>query len=88
MHPLGDTLMTESSTGSELGYHLERARCERDLAYRSGDTLAADAHMRLSVLHMNQALLLQTGRRFQTDDRSMMMDDQTGPLKLQVIQAR
>jgi hypothetical protein len=35
------------------------------VAYRSGDGLAADIHMRLSALHLSQALLLQAARRGQ-----------------------
>jgi hypothetical protein len=44
---------------TDLDYHLHRARTERDVAYRSADGLAADIHMRLSALHLSQALLLQ-----------------------------
>jgi hypothetical protein len=33
------------------------------VAYRSADGLAADIHMRLSALHLSQALLLQAVRR-------------------------
>jgi len=45
---------------TDLKYHLQRARSERDMAYRSGNGPAADAHMRLSALHLQRALLLQT----------------------------
>src|SRR3954464_10485246 len=44
---------------TDLEYHLRRARSERDVAYRLGDGVAADAHMRLSALHLARALLLQ-----------------------------
>lgn len=39
-------------------YHAARARVERDLAYRSGDNRASDAHLRLSALHLSRALIL------------------------------
>jgi hypothetical protein len=42
-----------------IEYHLERARCERHIAYRSADPRVSDAHMDLSALHLNRALLLQ-----------------------------
>ena len=48
---------------TDTEYHLRRARIERDLAYRSDNELAADAHMRLSALHLHRALLLQTVTR-------------------------
>ena len=51
--------MPKSSSFPDVEYHLRRARCEREVAYRLGDGLAADAHMRLSALHLQQALLLQ-----------------------------
>ncbi len=47
----------------ELEYHLRRARTERDIAYRSGDPCVSDAHMQLSALHLQRALLLQEVRR-------------------------
>jgi len=40
-------------------YHLRRAQSERDVAYRSDSAVAADAHMRLSELHLQRALLLR-----------------------------
>jgi hypothetical protein len=48
---------------TDVHYHLQRARTERDIAYRSADGVAADVHMRLSALHLGQALLLQAVRR-------------------------
>ena len=45
---------------TDVEYHLRRARAERDVAYRSGDGVAADAHMRLSAMHLQRAVLLQT----------------------------
>ena len=48
---------------SDVEYHLQRARSERDIAYRSADACASDAHMRLSALHLQQALLLDEVRR-------------------------
>jgi hypothetical protein len=40
-------------------YHAERARIERDIAYRAADARASDAHMRLSALHLSRALVLE-----------------------------
>jgi hypothetical protein len=51
--------MPERSRSTEVEYHRRRARSERDVAYRSANELAADAHMRLSALHLQRALLLQ-----------------------------
>ena len=48
---------------TDVHYHLQRARTERDVAYRSADGVAADVHMRLSALHLAQALLLQAVQR-------------------------
>lgn len=53
--------MRKRSRIADLEFHLRRARSERELAYRSGDGIAADAHMKLSALHLQQALLLQPG---------------------------
>ena len=55
--------MRERSAHSDVEYHLCRARSERNIAYRSGDELAADVHMQLSALHLQRALLFQTVRR-------------------------
>lgn len=51
--------MPERSRSTEVEYHLRRARSERDVAYRSDSAVAADAHMRLSELHLQRALLLR-----------------------------
>ena len=48
---------------NDINYHLQRARSERDIAYRSGDACASDAHLRLSALHLSRALLLQEVQR-------------------------
>ena len=48
---------------NELQYHLGRARTERDIAYRAGDARVSDAHMRLSALHLQRAMLLQEVQR-------------------------
>ena len=48
---------------SDIDFHLRRARVERDTAYRSGAPAISDAHMRLSELHLQRALLLQAVRR-------------------------
>ena len=51
------------TTNTEIDYHLRRARTERDLGYRTANALAADAHMRLSALHLQRALMLRTVQR-------------------------
>ena len=38
----------------DLSYHQQRARDELDWAYRARNAAAADAHMRLAGLHMQQ----------------------------------
>jgi hypothetical protein len=48
---------------TDIKYHLQRARTERDSAYRSQEPRASDAHLRLSELHLQRALLLQDVRR-------------------------
>ena len=48
---------------SDIDFHLHRARVERDTAYRSGAPAISGAHMRLSELHLQRALLLQAVRR-------------------------
>ena len=48
---------------TDIDYHLQRSRSERDIAYRSGDARVSDAHLRLSALHLARALLLQEVRR-------------------------
>jgi hypothetical protein len=40
-------------------YHAQRARDERDIAYRSADSRVSAAHMRLSALHLSRALILE-----------------------------
>jgi hypothetical protein len=40
-------------------YHSQRARVERDLAYRSPDARVSESHMRLSALHLSRALILE-----------------------------
>ena len=45
--PIGDT--------DEADYHVTRARAELDQAYRAEPRVAAEAHMRLSLLHMERA---------------------------------
>ncbi len=35
-------------------YHVRRARAELDAAYRASSGTAAEAHLRLSVLHMRK----------------------------------
>ena len=55
--------MRERSAQNDVEYHLCRARSERNIAYRSGDEVAAEAHLRLSALHLQRALLLKSVRR-------------------------
>jgi hypothetical protein len=38
----------------EHEHHRDRVRAELDLAYRAGSRAAADAHLRLSALHMRR----------------------------------
>ncbi len=44
---------------TDIDYHMQRSRSERDLAYRYGTGAVADAHMALSELHLQRALTLQ-----------------------------
>ena len=46
-----------ATTVTDKQYHAERARIERDIAYRAADARVSDAHMRLSALHLSRALL-------------------------------
>jgi hypothetical protein len=48
-----------SRMSNDSRYHLERARAERDIAYRAADLRASDAHMRLSALHLSRAMVLE-----------------------------
>ena len=50
--------MAPMSYNQDSQYHIERARAELDLAYRAEQRAAADAHMRLSALHMERARAL------------------------------
>ena len=49
--------MTATDNDQDLQYHVGRARAELDLAYRAEHRSAAEAHMRLSALHMGRARL-------------------------------
>lgn len=40
-------------------YHEQRARAERDLAYRAPNARVGDVHLRLSALHLSRALVLE-----------------------------
>ena len=44
---------------SDAMYHSQRARAERDLAYRAPDERVSDAHLRLSALHLSRAMVLE-----------------------------
>jgi hypothetical protein len=43
----------------EREYHTQRAQAELDWAYRAENHVAAQAHMRLSALHMERMLQLK-----------------------------
>jgi hypothetical protein len=43
---------------TDVDYHSQRARVERDIAYQATDSRVSDAHMRLSALHLSRALVL------------------------------
>ena len=47
---------------TDIDYHLGRWRAERDIAYGAALSSAADAHMSLSALHLQRALLLHQVR--------------------------
>ncbi|MGZ2412867.1 hypothetical protein ACUXST_002309 [Sphingomonas sp. F9_3S_D5_B_2] len=59
----GKQFSSGSGLTADVEYHLRRARCERDIAYRTPEGPAADAHMKLSALHLQRALELQEVRR-------------------------
>jgi hypothetical protein len=44
---------------NEIDYHLERARTEGEIAYRSTQFCASVAHVHLACLHLQRAQLLQ-----------------------------
>jgi hypothetical protein len=46
---------------AECQYHEERARTELDLAYRAEHKSVAEAHFRLSALHMERVRALAAG---------------------------
>jgi hypothetical protein len=50
------------SADNEREYHTERARVELDQAYRAESSAAAEAHMKLSSLHMQRLQDLGSGR--------------------------
>jgi hypothetical protein len=47
---------------ADRDYHEERARAELDLAYRAEHKSVAEAHFRLSAMHMERVRALTTGR--------------------------
>ena len=49
-------------TIEDLTYHQDRARAELDCGYRARPGRAADAHLRLSALHMKRALEISRAR--------------------------
>jgi hypothetical protein len=42
---------------NDKAYHAQRARAERDLAYRAPDERVSEVHLRLSALHLSRALM-------------------------------
>lgn len=48
-------------------YHADRARAERELAYRSPDERAGDAHLRLAALHLTRAMMSEEVEQGQAD---------------------
>ena len=48
---------------TDVEYHLGRARKERNIAYQASQDVVSDAHMSLSAMHLQRALLLQEVRR-------------------------
>ena len=44
---------------NDASYHAQRARTERELAYRALDERVGDAHLRLSALHLSRAMVLE-----------------------------
>jgi hypothetical protein len=44
---------------NDASYHAQRARTERELAYRAPNERAGDAHLRLSALHLSSAIILE-----------------------------
>ena len=47
----------------DLSYHQDRARAELDCGYRASSGNAADAHLRLSAMHMKRALEISRAPR-------------------------
>jgi hypothetical protein len=54
----------------EQEHHRERVRAELDLAYRAVSPAAADAHLRLSALHMRR--LAELGHVRTTDEPALV----------------
>lgn len=48
---------------TDIDYHLNRSRTERDAAYHATNAAVSDIHMRLSALHLQRVSLLQELRR-------------------------
>jgi hypothetical protein len=56
---------SDMATNPELEYHAARAKAELDLSYRAQRRAAAEAHMRLSALHMDRVRLLLSASQVQ-----------------------
>ena len=53
----------EDAPSADVEYHMRRAAAERAIAGRAANAFAADAHMRLSELHVERARTLEAARR-------------------------
>jgi hypothetical protein len=51
------------ATNEDCEYHTERARIELDQAYRAERSKVAEAHLKLSSLHMQRLQALKCGER-------------------------
>jgi hypothetical protein len=73
---------------SDHEYHLRRARTERDIAYRAIEHRVSDAHMRLSALHLERALVLQDLERSTGEQSSSTVTfRKPGSITLQILAA-
>ena len=55
-------------------HHRDRVRAELDLAYRADSRAAADAHLRLSALHLHRLAELEGVRTVESGPRSSAFD--------------
>ena len=59
---------------NDRDHHRDRVRAELDLAYRADSRAAADAHLRLSALHMHRLAELDGVRAVETAPRTGAFD--------------